>query len=248
MKKIATDFYEITTNNNLGTIFFKNNVFELLCNRDESDLLFEYLQNLRNNRKVKAVLFLNEPGCFGEVAYGKFLNKIMLPEIKSKEFEMQNFCDKKSRNLELHTLNRFVQYLANYGKLCVTVLRGDIVTPFFSLALATDLRYATPETFFSFAHNKYGIHPSGGLPYFLVHQLGYNRAIELMFSESISSQKALELGLINKIVPNEDFLEVVIKDIERITKFNNSVLTGTKLLSSFVRNSLSDYFEYEESF
>jgi len=78
-----------------------------------------------------------------------------------------------------------------------------------------------------------------------VHQLGHNKAIELMFSETISSKEALELGLINKIIPKDNFLDVVVDDIKKITKLNNSVLNSTKRLSSYTRNSLSDYLEYE---
>jgi len=248
MKKINTDYYEVNLKGKIAIIHVKNNVFDLLSNRTDSDLLFEILNELRTNRKVKAILFTNEPDCYGEEVYDCFLRKIMLPVTKSDDIEMINFDDTKSRFRELNTLNRFVEYMANYGKLCFTVLSGCVVTPFFGLSLSMDMRYATPETFFSMAHNKYRIHPSGGLPYFLVHELGYNKAIELMFCEHISSKRALELGLLNKIVFKENYLEIVINDIEKIIKFNNSVLTGTKQLSSFVRNSLSDYLEFESSY
>ena len=247
MKKITTDFYEINEKGNIAIILFKNDVFSLLSNRDDSDLLFETLNDLKIDTKIKALLIINEPDCFGEKNYDRFLSKIMLSETTSDISEITNFSDKKSRFREINTLNRFVEYIANYNKLCFTVLSGCIVTPFFGLALATDIRYATPETFFSLAHNKYGIHPSGGLPYFLVHELGYNKAIELMFCENISSKKALELSLINKIVPNEDYLESVINDIEKITKFPISSLTSTKKLCSVVRKSLTDYLESDRA-
>jgi len=154
---------------------------------------------------------------------------------------------KHGEGLGLNILNRFVNYLSNYNKLCFTVLSGGIVTPFFGISMATDIRYATPEMYFSLAHNKYGLHPSGGLPYFLIHRLGYNKAIELMFSERITAEEALELGLINKIVPKENLLDFVINDIEKITKLSSCTLRRTKQLSAYVRNSLSDYFTYESS-
>ena len=245
MENLTTNFYEVTLRDELAIILFKNDVFELLCNRNNSDSFFEILDNLGEIHKIKALVFSNEPECLGEEAYDKFLSKIMFHEIKSKDSESSNFDDRNLRNKEIIVLNRFVEYISNYKKLCFSVLRGSIVTPFFGLSLATDIRYATPETYFSLAHNKYGLHPSGGLPYFLVHQLGHNKAIELMFSETISSKEALELGLINKIIPKDNFLDVVVDDIKKITKLNNSVLNSTKRLSSYTRNSLSDYLEYE---
>ncbi len=246
MKNLITNYYEVTLRDELAIILFKNDVFELLCNRNNSDSFFKILDNLGENHKIKALVFSNEPECLGEKAYDKFLNKIMFHEIKNKDSESSNFDDRNLRIKEIIVLNRFVKYISNFRKLCFTVLRGSIVTPFFGLSLATDIRYTTPETYFSLAHNKYGLHPSGGLPYFLVHQLGHNKAIELMFSERISSKEALELGLINKIIPKDNFLDVVVDDIKKITRLNNSVLSSTKRLSSYARNSLSDYLSFEE--
>jgi len=247
MEKVTSNYYEIDVKDSLAVVFFKNDVFELLCNRDNSGLLIKTLDNLKYDLKIKALLFLNEPECYGEKVYDRFLGKIMLPKSKSSDFEMPNFYDTKSRYREINILNHFVEYIANYNKLCFTVLSGGIVTPFFGLSLATDIRYATPETYFSLAHNKYGLHPTGALPYFLTHQIGYNKAIELMFSEKISSKEALELGLINKIIPNENYLDSVFNDIKRITKFPNSTLRTTKQLFSFTRNSLSDYLKFDEA-
>lgn len=241
MENLTTNFYEITFKDELAILFFKNDVFGLLSNRAQCDLLFETLNNLQHDHKIKALLFLNDPECYGEKVYDNFLGKLMYPEIKNKDIKTSNFYGKNLWIREIIMINCFVKYISNYKKLCFMVLSGDIVTPFFGLSLAMDIRYATPDTYFSMAHNIYGLHPSGGLPYFLVHQLGYSKALELMFSEKISSKEALELGLITKIVPNENFLNSVIDDIKKITKYNNSVLISTKRLSSYVRNSLSDY-------
>jgi len=245
MKNLTTNFYEVNIKDEIAILLFKNDVFDLLCNRENSDLLFNVLGSLEKNQKIKALLFLNEPEYFGEKAYDIFLSTIMYSETKSKESETSNFHERNLRTKEIIILNRFVEYISNYSKICFTVLSGGIVTPFFGLSQATDIIYATPKTYFSLAHNIYGLHPSGGLPYFLVQKLGYNKAIELMFSDKISSKEALEFGLINKIVPDNDFLGEVIEEIKKITKFNSSVLMSTKRLSSYVQDSLSDYLEYE---
>ena len=245
MENLTTNFYEVNIKDEIAILLFKNDVFELLCNRGNSDLLLNTLDGLEKDQKIKALLFINEPDYFGEKVYDIFLNTIMFSETKSKESETSNFHKRNLRNKEIITLNRFVEYISNYSKICFAVVSGGIVTPFFGLSQAIDILYGTTKTYFSLAHNKYGLHPSGGLPYFLVQKLGYNKAIELMFSDKISSIEALELGLINKVVPDNDFLGEVIEEIKKVTKFNSSVLRSTKRLSSNVRNSLSDYLEYE---
>jgi len=247
MEKIINDFYEVEVNDSLAIIFIKKDVFRLITTGRDSELLLKTLDILQFDPKIKALLFLNTPDCYGEKVYDSFLKEIMLSFKESNDSEVSSFCEKNAKFREINILNRFVKYLANYKKLCFTVLSGSIVTPFFGASLATDIRYATPEMFFSFAHNKYGLHPSGGLPYFLTHQLGYNKAMEIMFSEKISSKEALVLGLINKIVSSGNLLDFVINDIEKITQFSSCTLRRTKQLSAYVRNSLSDYFTYEGS-
>ena len=71
--------------------------------------------------------------------------------------------------------------------------------------------------------------------------------MEVFLSNQISSEKALELGLINKIVPSENFLEGVINDIEIVTNLQSCTLRRTKQLAAYTRDSLSDYFKYEGS-
>ncbi|RLD76394.1 MAG: hypothetical protein DRJ10_13645 [Bacteroidetes bacterium] len=247
MEKIINDFYEVEVNDSLAIIFIKKDVFRLLTTGTESELLLNTLDILQFDPKIKALLFLNTPECYGEKIYDSFLKEIMLFNKESKDIEIPAFCNDMARHREINILNRFVQYLANYKKLCFTVLSGSIVTPFIGASLATDIRYATPEMFFSFAHNKYGLHPSGGLPYFLTHQLGYNKALEIIFSEKITSKEALKLGLINKIVPRENLVEFIINKIEKITQFRSCTLRRTKQLSAYAHNSLSDYFTYEGS-
>ena len=247
MENIINDFYEVEVNDSLAIIFIKKDVFRLITTGRDSELLLKTLDILQFDPKIKALLFLNNPECYGEKVYDSFLKEFMLSSKENSDFEKSSFCDDQVRLREINTLNRFVRYLAKYKKLCFTVLSGSIVTPFIGASLATDIRYATPEMFFSLAHNKYGLHPSGGLPYFLTHQLGYNKALEIIFSEKITSKEALELGLINKIVPRENLLEFIINEIKKITQFRSCTLRRTKQLSAYVHNSLSDYFKYEGS-
>jgi len=246
MENLTTNFYEVTLRDKLAIILFKSDVFELLCNRNNSDSFFEILKNIEGDHKIKAMVFTNEPECFGEKVYDKFLNKIMFEETISNDSESLNFNNRDLRIKEIITLNRFVKYIKDYKKLSFTALRGSIVTPFFGLTLATDMRYLTPEAHFSLAHNKHGLHPSGGLPYFLVNQLGHNKAIELLFSEKVTAVEALELGLINKIIPEDDFLDSVVNEIKRITRLNETVLNSTRKLTSIVQNTLSEYLNFEE--
>lgn len=237
--------FEVEVRDRVAIIMIKEDVFKLITTHHE--MLFDSLNSFESDNQIKAVLFQNTPESYGEKVYESFLKENMLPFNELEDSELPNFCNKNVRFRELNVLNRLIRYLVDYKKLCFTVLSGSVVTPFFGASLSTDIRYATPEMYYSLAHNKYGLHPSGALPYFLITQLGYNRAMEIMLSGKVSAQEALNLGLINKIISGENMLDLVLADIKKITQLRSCTLRRTKQLSSYVRESLSDYFTYEES-
>lgn len=242
MERKLNNMFEVEVRDRVAIVLIKKDVFKLFTT--EHSLLFSALNSFENDKKISAVLFRNSPESLGESVYETFLKEILV-SFESENTELPNFCNKNLRFRELNILNRFILYLRDYKKLCFCLLSGGIVTPSFGASLAFDIRYATPGMYFSLAHNKYGLHPSGALPYFLIEQLGYSRAMEIMFSEKVSAQEALNLGLINKIVSSEEALDSVLLEMNKITQLHCCGLRRTKQLSSFMREPLSDYFEYE---
>jgi 2-(1,2-epoxy-1,2-dihydrophenyl)acetyl-CoA isomerase len=76
-----------------------------------------------------------------------------------------------------------------------------------NFALACDLAIATEDASFNEAFVRIGLSPDCGGSFFLPRAVGEKRAAELFFlGESISAERAKELGLINRVVPG-DFLE-----------------------------------------
>lgn len=239
--------YEISIIDRLAVIKIKENAFGLLSDPFESDTFIESLDKIQYDPHIKSVLFLNQPDCFGEDVYDEFIKKMMISFDESERFDTPNFCDKFMRFKEMNILIRFVKYLSQFNKFCFTLLSGGIVTPFFGASMALDIRYATPDMYFSLSHIKYGLHPSGGLPYFLVHQLGYNKAMELLLQDKISAKEALELGLINRIIKSDNPIDEIINEVQDLTSIRSCTLRRTKQLAAFTRDTLDDYFMYESS-
>jgi 2-(1,2-epoxy-1,2-dihydrophenyl)acetyl-CoA isomerase len=95
---------------------------------------------------------------------------------------------------------------------------------------------------------KYGLHPSGALPFFLPRYLGYSKAKEILFKcEKITAQEAFDLGLINMIFPVVDFENHCLNEIEKICHLDTRVIHATKLLGSFSRVELRNYFDIESA-
>ena len=74
-----------------------------------------------------------------------------------------------------------------------------------NVALACDMRVASDKAVFTQAFVKRGLHPDWGGTYFLPRLVGSAKACEMIFSgDIINAEEALQLGLINKLVPHDD--------------------------------------------
>jgi len=69
-------------------------------------------------------------------------------------------------------------------------------------ALACDLVIASEQALFGQVFVKIGLMPDGGSTYFLPRLIGYHKAFELMaLGDIIKAEEALQLHLVNKVVP-----------------------------------------------
>jgi 2-(1,2-epoxy-1,2-dihydrophenyl)acetyl-CoA isomerase len=76
----------------------------------------------------------------------------------------------------------------------------------FELSLGCDIRIAAESAYFKEAAMGVGLVAGDGSAWFLPRLVGLARAFELFYlEEKISSARAAEIGLINRVVPDEDF-------------------------------------------
>lgn len=102
-----------------------------------------------------------------------------------------------STSLRLHTMPKPVVALVN----------GVAVGAGFSVALACDIRIASDRARFGTAFRNVGLSGDFGGSYFLPRIVGAGRARELYFTAEIfDAQRALELGIANRVVPHDELL------------------------------------------
>ncbi|MEX2081848.1 MAG: enoyl-CoA hydratase [Dehalococcoidia bacterium] len=103
-----------------------------------------------------------------------------------------------STSLRLHTM----------GKPTVALVNGFAVGAGLSLALSCDIRIASEQARFGTAFRNVGLSGDYGGSYFLQRLVGNGRARELYFSaEMVDATRALEMGMVNKVVPHDRLLE-----------------------------------------
>jgi enoyl-CoA hydratase/carnithine racemase len=244
---ITSGYYDISNEDDIAIIRIKKNVFEFISDMKQSAGLFDFIDSINSTYQINAIFFYNDPDSFSEEEYDKFINRIMVDATAREESNLPCFTDKNVRSREINIMNDLIKRLCGLHVLVVAGIQGTVVTPYIGTVMSADLKYASEDARFSMAHNKYGLHPSGGLPFFLSGFLHHSKAIEIQFREkNISAQEALELGLINKILKKEDFENSAIEEIKAIiSRINHCTIQHTKRLTNFRRKIIKDYFEYE---
>jgi 2-(1,2-epoxy-1,2-dihydrophenyl)acetyl-CoA isomerase len=111
----------------------------------------------------------------------------------------------------------------------VAAVNGPAVGIGLSLALAADLIVAKESAYFLLAFVNIGLVPDGGSSLFVPTRVGFSRAIEMaMLGERIAAPQALEWGLINRVVADEQFQTEVDALVDRLAAGPTRSYAGTK--------------------
>ena len=247
MDNITGKSFDTTIEDSIAIITIKSVLFDLVTDINESNKFLDYIRETEGSSDIKALLIINEKGRYGVEEYDSFVTSILGHQADCDSKSPPRFAQKDVRFREINILNKVIKVLSEYRKLCFAGINGDIVTPFVGAVLSMDIRYATENTRFVMAHNKYGLHPSGAVPFFLSQYVHHSRALEIQFRPEFSVQEAFDLGLVNRIFPADDFKNHCMKEIQHFIKCPNSTINMTKRLTNYTRKALSDYFLYEAS-
>ncbi len=117
-----------------------------------------------------------------------------------------------------------------------------------SCSNGTDIRLACPEAVFGMVEPKRGIFASGGTSVRLPRQIPWAAAMEfLLTAEPVPATRAMEMGLLNEIVPRGRLLERAQEWAARITENAPLAVAATKesALRGLAAESLADALRIE---
>jgi len=107
-------------------------------------------------------------------------------------------------------IRSFALQLQNFEKPTIAAVNGPAVGGGLSLALSCDIRIASDRARFAQIFIKRGLVPDTGSSYFLPRIVGMERACEMVFTgEILDAGKALEYGLVSRVVPHDDLMKEV---------------------------------------
>jgi enoyl-CoA hydratase/carnithine racemase len=101
-------------------------------------------------------------------------------------------------------------YLAAIPKPVIAAINGPTVGFGLIVALYCDLRFASEKARFSTAFSRRGLIAEHGVSWMLPRIVGLSTALDLLFSaRMVDAQEALRINLVNRVFPEEDFIEGV---------------------------------------
>ncbi|MBU9480680.1 enoyl-CoA hydratase/isomerase family protein [Burkholderia multivorans] len=108
----------------------------------------------------------------------------------------------------IEPMNAALHILVSLPVPVVASLRGAVAGAGMSVALASDLAIASRDVQFSFGYTQIGASPDVGISWSLPRIVGLRQAMGIaMLGESIGADRALELGLVNRVVPEENLVD-----------------------------------------
>lgn len=106
------------------------------------------------------------------------------------------------------TYHRVVTKMRGLEKPIVGAINGPAVGAALGIALATDLRVAAESASFIYGFTGIGLSADSGTSLSMPLLIGLARSAEIAFTNRpVSAQQALEWGLVNQVVPDDELME-----------------------------------------
>ena len=231
----SSDFLDSYVENGVGVIHLKDKVFQIATDLSLKAALFEKIKIAEESSAIKVLLVMNDESILGEEKYAQFWSRTV-----------QTNNGNKQTSRQVHALAQYIEMMCGYGKIVVSAVRGSVVGAFLGTIISTDFRVVSENTVFSFPHMRYGIPPQGALFFLLPKYVGAAKAKSILLrSEPISASAALDMGIIDKIIPSADFEQLCLDFARELTNLSTDVVGMTKRLFECSMKELHTYLELE---
>ena len=165
-----------------------------------------------------------------------------MQEIASQEGRLEAFFDEP-----LRILNDAILLIRQTPVPFIAAVNGVASGGGCNLALACDLVIAAESAKFNQAFIKIGLSPDCGGTFILPRLIGWKRATELLFTgEMLTAERAVEIGMINAVVPDSELMSQALAMAERLAAAPTAAIGQIKkLLEASAANDYGGQLDLE---
>jgi len=222
----------------IATIIFNRPEKMNAFNKEMANQLEDVVDQVRSDPVIRAVVI-------------KGAGEVFMAGSDIQEFNQElDYITAEALSVTRH-FNSSIIALREMEKPVLAVVHGLVIGTGISFMLAADLVLASSTTQFSLGFNRIATTPAGGVSYSLPRLVGSKKAAELLlFSDTFDADAALNFGLINWVVPQDELESRAQSIIDRLVNGPTLAYSQTKqLLNSAWQNKVSTQLELEaESF
>ena len=132
-------------------------------------------------------------------------------DLKEVATSSSDFRTVKEEYDELQGIQDVTRRMVHLPKTIIAAVNGIAVGIGVEIALASDIRLAANKATFAFTEVKRALFETNGVMYFLPRLVGMGRAMQMLLTgETVSSKEALNVGLVTRLVAQEQLLEYAI--------------------------------------
>ena len=218
-KELTTDNEQFPClDNEILVIREKRHIFHLT--RDVQDIfsLYDYMDSVISSGAYKALVMFARSEQNLHIEHRRFLSKILSGIWESPNWE--------SLNLDrfLNVVNKLILTLSTLNRMTIFAGQGTVSLFYLNIGLAYDYRIVAEDTVFENLNLDIGLVTKGS-GYFLPRLLGIRKATEVLLQKSFSAEDALQLGLVDLIVPVSRLEEETMQFVSE----NQALLSSTLL-------------------
>lgn len=194
--------------------------------------LFHACNMCSENRDIRTVLITGQGRAFSS---GGDIKKM---ESGMDQLEGKAWCE---------LANKLITTIITMPKPVIAAVNGGAVGGGMYLALACDMVMASDKAFFSNVFTQIGLIPDTGAHFILPRLIGTRKAMEMiLMADRIDAAKALEMGLINQVVPHENLMTKALETAKKLSLGSTMAFGLSKaiMVKSF-SSPLSDVLEME---
>ncbi|UCF82022.1 MAG: enoyl-CoA hydratase/isomerase family protein [Desulfobacteraceae bacterium] len=191
----------------------KNHVAIITLNRPEARNAFshemitlwnDYLKQARGNNTVRVIIVTGAGDTF---CSGGDIRE--MAEGRLQSWDMKSFL--------WDGVHRIILTLEDLDKPVIAAINGAAMGAGMDMAIMCDIRMCSENARFAESYINMGVIAGDGGAYFLSRLVGTSKALELLLTgEVVSPEEALQLGIVNRVVPHEDLTKETIALAETI--------------------------------